>query len=158
MTIDEAIEKERKIAEIHRYNSCHIDAELYADDTEAIEEARCRCVKCAEEHEQIAELLEELNFRRILQLQCEKEFFAGYKKGKNEGYNKGYADGSLSVTSEIRNKVIDDISNKIDKYIKRYDGTIYDETYYTNVKSDFEELKKIVEQLKEGGDNDNSQM
>ena len=48
------------------------------------------------------------------------------------------------------NKAIDDFSNEIDKYIERYDGTIYDEAYYTNVKSDFEDLKKIGDQLKEG--------
>ena len=48
------------------------------------------------------------------------------------------------------NKAIDDFSNEIDKYIERYDGTIYDEAYYTNVKSDFEDLKKIGNQLKAG--------
>ena len=48
------------------------------------------------------------------------------------------------------NKAIDDFSMEIDKYIERYDGTIYDEAYYTNVKSDFEDLKKIGNQLKEG--------
>ena len=53
-------------------------------------------------------------------------------------YEKGY------------NKAIDDFSNEIDKYIERYDGTIYDEAYYTNVKSDFEDLKKICNQLKAG--------
>lgn len=39
-------------------------------------------------HENIVEWLEELKFRRVLQLQCEKEFFAGYEKGKTEGYSK----------------------------------------------------------------------
>ena len=53
-------------------------------------------------------------------------------------YEKGY------------NKAIDDFSNEIDKCIERYDGTIYDEAYYTNVKSDFEDLKKIGNQLKAG--------
>ena len=69
-----------------------------------------------EMYKQLVELLEELKFRRVLQLQCEKEFFAGYEKGKKEGYNKGYADGSLSVTSEIRNKVIDDFVNDLKDY------------------------------------------
>lgn len=39
-------------------------------------------------HENIVEWLEELKFRRVLRLQCEKEFFAGYEKGKTEGYAK----------------------------------------------------------------------
>ena len=48
------------------------------------------------------------------------------------------------------NKAIDDFSNEIDKYIERYDGTIYDEAYYPNIKSDFEDLKEICNQLKAG--------
>lgn len=60
MTIDEAIAREREKAEIHRFNSCNIDAEIYGDDTEAIEDAKERCIKCAGEHEQLAEWLEEL--------------------------------------------------------------------------------------------------
>ena len=53
-TIEEAITREREQAEIYRYNSCNMDAELYGDDTEAIEDAKERCIKCAEEHEQLA--------------------------------------------------------------------------------------------------------
>ena len=56
----------------------------------------------------------------------------------DNAYNNGY------------NKAIDDFSNEIDKYIERYDGTIYDEAYYPNIKSDFEDLKKICNQLKAG--------
>ena len=37
-------------------------------------------------------------------------------------------------------------------YIEIQTRTIYDEAYYTNVKSDFEDLKKICNQLKEGGE------
>ena len=126
MTIDEAIAKERKMAHLHRYNSCNIDAEVYGDDTEAIEDAKNRCIKCEKEHEQLAEWLEELKMYR----EAERTL--------DNAYNNGY------------NKAIDDFSNEIDKYIERYDGTIYDEAYYTNVKSDFEDLKKICNQLKAG--------
>lgn len=93
MTIDEAIAMMHEWADYDCYNEEQIQA--------------------SEAFNQIAVLLEELKFRRVLQLQCEKEFFAGYEKGKKEGYNKGYADGSLSVTSEIRNKTIDDYMNKL---------------------------------------------
>ena len=79
-----------------------------------------------EYHEQIADWLEELKMYR----EAERTL--------DNAYNNGY------------NKAIDDFSNEIDKYIERYDGTIYDEAYYTNVKSDFEDLKKIGNQLKEG--------
>ena len=84
------------------------------------------CERCAEEHEQLAEWFEELKMYR----EAERTL--------DNAYNNGY------------NKAIDDFSNEIDKYIERYDGTIYDEVYYTNVKSDFEDLKKICNQLKAG--------
>ena len=126
LSIDEAITQEREKAEIHRFNSCHVDAELYADDLEEIENAKERCIKCAKEHEQLAERLEELKMYR----EAERTL--------DNAYNNGY------------NKAIDDFSNEIDKYIERYDGTIYDEAYYPNIKSDFEDLKKICNQLKAG--------
>ena len=67
MSIDEAIEKESKIA---KENQKIVDtqivfynvsiSELYCDDTEVIEEHLSNYKKCAEYHEQIAEWLEEL--------------------------------------------------------------------------------------------------
>lgn len=51
-------------------------------------------------HYKIAEWLEELKFRRVLQLQVEKEFFAGYKNGKKEGYNKAIDDFKKILTIE----------------------------------------------------------
>ena len=84
------------------------------------------CETCEKENEQLAELLEELKMYR------ENE------RTLDNAYNNGY------------NKAIDNFSMEIDKYIERYDGTIYDEAYYPNIKSDFEDLKKICNQLKEG--------
>ena len=58
-----------------------------------------------EEHKQLAVWLEELkSYREIGTVEECKESVLDIEKA----YNKGYADGSLSVTSEIRNKVIDD--------------------------------------------------
>lgn len=133
MTIDEVIAQERKIAEIHRYNSCHIDALLFTDDIEEMEEAENRCIKCAEEHEQIVEFLEELKVYQQHEVICHK--------GYNAGYEKGYADGSLSVTSEIGNKAIDDFVAKLKehKYTCNFDWEYYDE---------------IAEQMKAGGENE----
>ena len=71
MTIDEIIENEKEIADM-LYDQQRSHSAYY--------------------HKQLAELLEELKFRRVLQLQCEKEFFAGYEKGKKEGYNKAIDD------------------------------------------------------------------
>ena len=129
-TIEEAITREREKAEIHRFNSCNIDTELYADDTEAIEDAKERCIKCAEEHEQLAEWLEELKaYREIGTVEECKESVLDIEKA----YNKGYADGSLSVTSEIRNEVIDECLGVL----------------YRNARRCYEEIFKEMEKLKE---------
>ena len=50
-------------------------------------------------------------------------------------YNKGYADGSLSVTSEIRNKAIDDFADKL----------------LSQPMVDKSVVRRIKEQLKAGG-------
>ena len=143
MTIDEAIAHTRDVA-----NKQKIRSDIcIQNDSEC--DKFSDCLKCAEEHEQLAEWLEELKFRRVLQLQCEKEFFAGYEKGKKEGYNKGYADGSLSVTSEIRNKVIDDLLEDANEMAIEVDtGT------YTMKAIRIGLLGKIAEKLKEGGKNE----
>ena len=71
MTIDEAIQRENKIAE---ENQKIVDTEivfddvslsqLYCDDTEVIEEHLENYKKCAEYHKQLAEWLEELKTYR----------------------------------------------------------------------------------------------
>lgn len=131
MTIDEAIAHAREVSS------------RKFDD-------RVHCIRCSEFHEQIAEWLEELKFRRILQLQCEKEFFAGYEKGKKEGYTKGYADGSLSVTSEIRKKVIDDfVCYMCNEFDSKY-AAIEEHTGEYVIKR----VHSIAEELKAGGENE----
>ena len=61
MTIDEAIAHAREVAEIHRNNdklnkTLGVISPYYKTD----------CIKCAEEHEQLAEWLEELKALRLL--------------------------------------------------------------------------------------------
>lgn len=51
-------------------------------------------------------------------------------------YNKGYADGSLSVTSEIRNKVIDECLG----VLYRNGGKIISIGFYEEI---FDEMKKL---------------
>ena len=72
MTLDEAIQRENKIAE---ENQKIVDTEivfddvslsqLYCDDTEVIEEHLSNYRKCAEYHKQIADWLEELVMLRL---------------------------------------------------------------------------------------------
>ena len=139
MTIDEAIAHAREEAKEIRENI------IDGNNLEPYE-SYCNAMtgRCAEEHEQIAEWLEELKADKSLapmELGSENQ-----KNDRTIEYNKGFDYGFKTGY----NKAIDDFSNEIDKYIERYDGTIYDEEYYTNVKSDFEDLKKIGNQLKAG--------
>lgn len=95
MTIDEAIAEQRDNAKTQREIAEECFEEHIFDEKERIEHH-----KYADEFEQLAEWLEELKFRRVLQLQCEKEYFAGYEKGKNEGYNKAI-DDMLKMTKSM---------------------------------------------------------
>lgn len=120
--IDEAIKHAREVAEENRKQhktGCLGHIEEYYD-------AKQR----AEEQEQLAEWLEELKFRRVLHLQCEKEFFAGYENGKTDGYNKA----------------IDDFFYELQKYEEADDW----------LRLKMSSIYKIAQQLKEGdiGDTD----
>ena len=90
MSIDEAIEKESKIAKEEQkivdtqivFDNVSI-SELYCDDTEVIEEHLSNYRKCAEYHKQIADWLEELKSYR-------EHIFSGEMTQKmlREEYNK----------------------------------------------------------------------
>lgn len=99
MTIDEA------------YNTCF--GKPYIVPIDKHEEAR----------NIIRDLIEEVKqYRKIGTVEECKESVLDIEKA----YNKGYADGSLSVTSEIRNKTIDDFVNFASTLptVEEKDGTI----------------------------------
>ena len=131
MSIDEAIEKESKIA---KENQKIVDtqivfddvslSQLYCDDTEVIEEHLDNYKKCAEYHEQLAEWLEELKELR--------EYFNSTEIGKYR-FQKGY------------NKAIDD-------FVNACKSNSLCQTFGLR-QSDIE---KIAEQLKAGGENEQS--
>ena len=136
MSIDEAIEKESKIAKENQkivdtqivFDNVSI-SELYCDDTEVIEEHLSNYKKCAEYHEQIAEWLEELKVYQQHEIIC------------NKGYNSGY------------NKAIDDFAEKLNT---KCDGMIK-EKWNSNVApmswaeayADFkDDIEETAEQLR----------
>ena len=148
MTIDEAIQRENKIAE---ENQKIVDTEivfddvslsqLYCDDTEVIEEHLSNYRKCSEYHKQIAEWLEEL---------------------------KDYRDkNKMVVRVEVEN--VDSIKDKIDE-LSKYAGIQYNKAIddFSNVlKENYDYLPQILsqeafglyideyaEQLKAGGKNE----
>ena len=143
MTLDEAIQRENKIAEENQkivdtqivFDDVSI-SELYCDDTEVIEEHLSNYRKCAEYHEQLAEWLEELKMYKSLaprELVSEKQ-----KNDRAIEYNKGFDYGFKTGYK----KAIDDIVIKIKERV----GMDWE--------WDFMFIEQIAEQLKAGVAND----
>ena len=125
MTLDEAIQRENKIAE---ENQKIVDTEivfddvslsqLYCDDTEVIEEHLSNYRKCAEYHKQIADWLEELKAIKS----------DGFTDDLlNMGFTKGY------------NKALNDIESEFLKC--------------ENVHYNLQDILCVVNKLKAGGEN-----
>ena len=143
MSIDEAIEKESKIAKENQkivntqivFDNVSI-SELYCDDTEVIEEHLSNYRKCAEYHKQIADWLEELVMLRLDGCMI-------------------HMPERLHLVENGYNKAIDDFAEKLNA---KCDGMIK-EKWNSNVApiswaeayADFkDDIDEIAEQLKEG--------
>ena len=124
MTIDEAIAHAREVAERNRkqWKNCPAERDVREHLT---------CEECAEEHEQIAEWLEELKANRIALEKANGYLEANYRLG----YSKGIDDFKKILTIE-----------KIKEYAES-DGFI-------NLNNCSLMIFDIAEQLKEGGEND----
>ena len=126
MTIDEAIAHAREVANTQRGKSgiClqnGLECEHFSD-----------CLKCAEEHEQLAEWLEELKAYR--EKKCNKSVYLASKSvDKIDAVNKGYIDGY--------NKALDDFIHECDKHCEFYSGK--------NKSITREDILKIAKKLKE---------
>ena len=125
MTIDEAIAHARNVANTQRGKSgiClqnGLECEHFSD-----------CLKCAEEHEQLAEWLEELKaYREIGTVE-------GYKNAI-ECYTREYTIRKSNIQYD---KAIDDFVHECDKHCEFYSGK--------NKSITREDILKIAEQLKE---------
>ena len=98
MTIDEAIKHAREKAKVQRDFS-HFEKDMYQYHSR---------IRCAEEHEQLAEWLEELKELRKIK----------------EEYQKGM---DYSYATFMYNKAIDDFEDKILSYLKHDDyGNVID--------------------------------
>ena len=147
MSIDEAIQRENKIAE---ENQKIVDTEivfddvslsqLYCDDTEVIEEHLSNYRKCAEYHKQIADWLEELVMLRLDSCMI-------------------HMPERLHLVENGYNKAIDDFAEKLNA---KCDGMIK-EKWNSNVApiswaeayADFkDDIDEIARQLKAGATND----
>ena len=121
MTIDEAISRIREVAEKHRNNI--VPKERY-NNMPWIDKSNEVSMKSAEEHEQLAEWLEELKRRR----EYDGEIIGSGTL--NNEYNQGY------------NKALDDIVTKVKEIV----GMDWE--------WDFCFIEQIAEQLKAGGENE----
>ena len=125
MTIDEAIAHAREVANTQKGKSgiClqnGLECEHFSD-----------CLKCAEEHEQLVEWLEELKaYRKIGTVE-------GYKNAI-ECYTKEYMIRKSNVQYD---KAVDDFVHECDKHCEFYSGK--------NKNITREDILKIAEQLKE---------
>ena len=142
MSIDEAIVHAREVAEIHRNND-----KLNKTLGKSSPYYNTDCIKCAEEHEQLAEWLEELkSYRQYIDL-----------TEIPEQYKLGFQDGIISVN----NKAIDDFVSKLkakcdvminDKWNSNVAPISWAEAY-----ADFKDgIDEIAEQLKAGRVNERS--
>ena len=110
MTLDEAIQRENKIAE---ENQKIVDTEivfddvslsqLYCDDTEVIEEQLSNYRKYAEYHKQIAEWLELLKWYKQGMEDIPSESGVLPKDVYSAGYNKALEDYHRLIADEIKN-------------------------------------------------------
>ena len=133
MTIDEAIEKENKIAKENQkivdtqivFDNVSI-SELYCDDTEVIEEHLSNYKKCAKYHKQIAEWLED--YKHIKQ----------WKSDIMDSFCKYDVSSFEELIANARNKAIDDFLKKLYKIGEHRDF-------------DWEDMYELAEQLKAGG-------
>lgn len=136
MTIDEAIQRENKIAE---ENQKIVDTEivfddvslskLYCDDTEVIEEHLENYKKCAEYHKKLVEWLEEL------------KFIKQWKSDIMEDFCRYDVSSFEELVTNARTKAIDD-------FLKEADATFTMQSDGTAV---LRRLEKIADRLKGGG-------
>ena len=125
MTIDEAIARERQIAKEQRSHIGTFYSKIMGYDDEYIK----KCEVCAEEHEQLADWLEELKaYRQYIDL---TEIPEQYKLGFQDGIIVG------------NNKAIDDFLEAIDRADREEPFIL-----------DMYEIEQIAKQLKVGEENE----
>ena len=136
MTLDEAILHAREVAERNRkqYKNCPSDRTDIRYQT---------CEECAEEHEQLAEWLEELKFIR----QWKSDVMDGFCKydcnSIEEVYKRGYGKALFDIKAKM--KEINNVTKPVEGVIENGWGTRFVDLAYIN---------KISEQLKAGITND----
>ena len=146
MTIDEAIQRENKIAEENQkivdtqivFDDVSI-SELYCDDTEVIEEHLSNYRKCAEYHKQITDWLEELKDYRdknkmVVRIDCAN--------------SDEFKDMVVKLAKEQYNKAVDDFV----KLAKEHNWNIRNRNENEFI---YGAIDRLAGELKAGGENEN---
>ena len=137
LSIDEAIAHAREVAEEQRelFRLCPYPSQEYNGDDicKCLKNKHDGCIKCAEEHEQLAEWLEELKaYREIGTVE-------GYKSAI-ECYTKEYL---------LRRNLQDQIKEQYNKAIDDCKELTFREVVYCDSLNDRTEFRELAEQLKE---------
>ena len=99
LSIDEAIEQEKFKARVDRIKA---NKRIFHNNDENEISA---CHRSAEEHEQLAEWLEELKALRHEANECRK---AGYKHGHTDGYDKAIDEAKNVILQTLDNEMLID--------------------------------------------------
>lgn len=136
MTLDEAITHAREVASEQKRRS----GECVIDDNEC--DKFSSCLKCAEEHEQLAEWLEELKSYKSDSVTRET-----FERMKSKAYEKGYRQGY--------NKAIDELSHELKETFNSEIPLNYASTKpFFTLENSRKIIDYIAEQLKGGGENE----
>ena len=117
LSIDEAIEHAREVAEEQRelFRLCPYPSQECngADICKCLKNKHDGCIKCAKEHEQLAEWLEELKALREeksdFQIMAKDIAEGNYEMGMEKGYNKAIDDAKSVILQTIDNEIMVDI-------------------------------------------------
>ena len=106
MSIDEAIARERQLAKEQRSHIGTFYSKIMGYDDEYIK----KCEVCAEEHEQLAEWLEELKaYRQYIDLtEIPEQYKLGFQDGIIAGNNKAIDDAKSIVLQTLENEMLVD--------------------------------------------------
>ena len=116
LSIDEAIEHAREVAEEQRelFRLCPYPSQECngADICKCLKNKHDGCIKCAEEHEQVAEWLEELKALREeksdFQIMAKDIAEGNYEMGMESGYNKAIDDAKSVILQTLDNEILVD--------------------------------------------------
>ena len=135
MTIDEAIAHEREVATIQRNND-----KLNKTLGKSSPYYNTDCIKCAKEHDQLAEWLEELKFLKQ------------WKSDIMDSFCKYDVNSFKELVTNARNKAIDDYMNKLCNHCMQQTNECY--KLECPFCTDGCDIVNIAEQLKAGVSND----